>query len=118
MKIVDPGRSYELAGGNRLAFVQKEDGTILRDGTTIEEVLQVLIDRVTEAYRRLPCEESIRGLHLLREALATFQLRTARRVEANVEGTAYPRGHFPESTDVSISRTASTEGDEIDYGPN
>jgi hypothetical protein len=87
MKAVDPGRIYELSAGNRLFFVQKEGARITRNGTTNEEVLEVLIDRATEAYQRLPSRETIRALHCMREALAAFRARTARRVGANVEGT-------------------------------
>lgn len=118
MKIVDPGRSYELAAGNRLAFLQKAGGKIIWDGTTNEETLEVLIDRVIEAYQRLPCEESIRALHLLQEALATFQKRTARRVDAQVEGTYLPHDQISEVADISLSRSVPTEVYEIDYGPN
>lgn len=50
----------------------------LLDGTTNEELLTVLIDRVTGAFQNLPWQESIRALYLLREALASFQMRTAK----------------------------------------
>jgi len=113
MKAVDPGRSYELSAGNRLVFLQKGGDRIIRDGTTNEEVLEVLIDRVTEAYQTLPCEESIRALYLLREALATFRMRTARRIFAEVEGSNQPHDRIFDSADVSW-----TEVDQIDYGPN
>ena len=118
MKIVDPGLSYELAGGNRLVFLQKGDGKIIRDGTTNEELLTVLIDRVTGAFQNLPCQESIRALYLLREALAAFQMRTARRVDAKVEGTYQPHDYVSDAADISRSRTLPIGVDEIDYGPN
>ena len=90
MKVVDPGRVYELSAGNGLVFLQKDEGKLVRQGTTNEEVLEVLIDRVTDAYQVLPCQETIRALFLLREALATFHARTDRRVDAKVEGTHRP----------------------------
>jgi hypothetical protein len=49
MKILDRGRRYELSAGNHLAFLQKGGDSVIRDGTTNEEVLEVLIDRTTEA---------------------------------------------------------------------
>jgi hypothetical protein len=118
MKIVDPGHRYELAGGNRLVFLRKGDGKIVQDGTTNEELLTVLIDRVTGAFQNLPCQESIRALYLLREALAAFQMRAARRVDANVEGTLRPHDHITHPVDVALPRMMSMGVDEIDYAPN
>ena len=118
MKIVDPGRSYELAGRNRLVFLQKDGDKIVREGTTNEELLTVLIDRVTGAFQNLPCEESIRALYLLREALAAFQMRAARRADAKVEGTFQPHDHISASANASFRRTLPIWVDEIDYGPN
>ena len=100
MKVVDPGQVYELSTGTDLVFLRKEDSRIVREGTTIEELLEVLIDRVTEAYQKLPCQESIRALYLLHEALAAFQTRTSRRASANVEGTLNPHDPSVESPDV------------------
>ena len=118
MKIVDPGRSYELTAGNSLVFLQKEDGAIIRKGTTNEEVLEVLIDRVTEAYQTLPCEESIRALHFLRQAIAAFRLRTERRVRARVEGTYQAHQRFPEFADDFLVGAMLPTFDAFDGGPN
>lgn len=118
MIVVDPGRRYELAAGNSLVFVQKERGDIICDGTTNEELLEVLIDRVTEAYRSLPCEESIRALHLLRMALETFRMRTERRMAANVEGTYQPHSFIFEADEVSRGAAATNDFDLADFGPN
>ena len=93
MKVL-PGHRYELRDGNSLTFLQKEGGKVIRDSTTNEELLTVLIDRVTGAFQNLPCQESIRALYLLREALAAFQMRTARRVDAKVDGTYQPHDYM------------------------
>jgi hypothetical protein len=106
MKVVDSGRTYELSAGNRLRFLQKEDGRVTRHGTTNEEVLEVLIHRVTEAYQTLPCRETIRALHFLGEALTAFQTRTAVRVRANVEGTH--KAHAPVTADADESPNRAT----------
>jgi hypothetical protein len=90
MNVIDPGRSYELDAGDVLHFLQMDGSTVLRDGTTNEEVLEVLIHRVTEAYQAVPCQETVRALHLLYEALMAFRLRSERRASANVEGTRRP----------------------------
>ena len=118
MKVIDPGRVYELTAGNGLRFLQKEDGRIVRDGTTIEEVLDVLIDRVTEAYQALPCQETIRALYLMREALAALQTRTERRILAQVEGTRQPHDPVPEPGDALLEETIRSEVAAIDRSPN
>jgi len=113
MKAVDPGRIYRLSAGNRLRFVQKEGGRILRNGTTNEEVIEVLIDRATEAYQRLPCRETIRALYCLREALAAFELRTARRASAHVEGTLQSHDAAPAKRTHSHIRTRLSVADRL-----
>jgi len=118
MNVVDPGRRYGLAPGNSLVFLQKERGDIIQDGTTNEELLEVLIHRVTEAYRTLPCKESIRALHLLRQALEAFRTRTARRIAANVEGTYQPHSFVFEAVDASRRQAAMNDFDLADFGPN
>ena len=115
MRAVDPGHQYELAAGNSLVFLQKEPGNIVRDGTTYEELLEVLIDRLTGAYRNLPCEESIRALHLLQMALETFRMRTEKRKAAEVEGTYQP--HFGSASKDSHRRSVATDFDHADFGP-
>lgn len=115
MKIVDPGRAYELAAGIHLHFVQKHRGEIVRDGTTVEEVLEVLIDRVTDGYQRLPCAETIRAVHCLREALRALRERTAKRVDAQVEGTCEPHsGRSVRAGDPA----ARLSFDLVDLAPN
>lgn len=88
MNVIDPGLSYELTGGSALHFFQSNGNTNMRGGTTNEEVLEALIHRVTDAYQRVPCQETVHALYLLREALMAFRLRTTRRVRARVEGTS------------------------------
>jgi len=117
MKIIDPGRVYELAAGNGLVFVQKEDGRTVHDGTTNEEVLEVLIHRVTEAYQRLPSQESIRAAHFLREALGALRQRTATRVHLKVEGTMRPHYGHEAPSDDSVGGWSFDIGG-LDLAPN
>ena len=58
MRVIDPVVSYDLAGGNGLVFLQMEDGWIVRDGTTNEEVLELMIQRIAEGYTTIPCGET------------------------------------------------------------
>ena len=118
MRVIDPGRSYELSAGIGLRFVQKDGGRIVRNGTTNEEVLEVLIHRVTEAYQALPCQESIRALYLLREALASFRTRTARRVDARVEGTYQPHEPATHSADDGLGAPMAFGLEHIDLVAN
>ena len=111
MKVVDPGRSYDLAGGNGLVFLQAEDGWIVRDGTTNEEVLELLIQRITEGYTTLPCGESIRALYHLREALVALRMRTARPASADIEGTSDRHTVAVESLEVPPVGIVSQESD-------
>jgi len=117
MNVIDPGRSYELVAGNMLRFVQKVGATVVRDGTTNEEVLDVLIHRVTEAYQTLPCRETVRALFLLYEAQMAFRLRTERRSSARVDGTLLP--HDAEGDDVRFARLrgAMNGPDELAVAP-
>ena len=118
MKILDRGRAYELSAGNRLVFLKKGRDSVIREGTTNEEVLEVLIDRVTEGFQTLPCEESVRALHLLQGALAALRARTARRIATGVEGTLQPHEYRFESVDGLARRPFTTEIESLDYGPN
>jgi hypothetical protein len=117
MVVVELGSSYALTGGSHLTFLKKLGDKIVQVGTTNEEVLEVLLHREAEAFKALPSRESIRALHLLRETLVTFRLRTARRVAAKVEGTLQPRADTFKPTDTSLSIVAPFGIDEIDYGP-
>jgi len=116
MKILDRGRRYELTAGNSLAFLQKQRASVIREGTTNEEVLEVLIDRVTEGFQTLPCEESNRALYLLQESLAALRARAARRVASGVEGTLQPHEYMFESIGGLPRRPITIAVD--DYGPN
>jgi hypothetical protein len=95
MKIVDPGLSYELAGGNRLVSLQKGDGKIIRDGTTNQELLTVLIDRVTGAFQNLPCHGA--GLDPLKH---WWRLPATRR----------PIPHSPPACGPTSCRTSTRNG--------
>ena len=116
MKILDRGRRYELTAGNSLVFLQKQRASIVREGTTNEEVLEVLIDRLTEGFQTLPCEESNRALYLLQESLTALRARTARRVASGVDGTLEPHDYMFESIGGLPRRPVTS--DTNDYGPN
>lgn len=117
MKVVDASHSYESAAEIGLVFLEKEDGWVVDNRTTNEEVLEVLIDRVTEDYLTLPCRERVRALYLLREALAVLRRLSARGASVNVEGTRNPHSPVDESLDVLLGGTISCEPDALHPTP-
>lgn len=62
------------------------------NGTTNEEVIQVLIDRITSLNemqnRKFACRENSLAITKLEEALHWLNHRTAKRVARGVEGTS------------------------------
>ena len=102
MKTVVPGYVYELASHKPngvtqlLEFVHKAPPAAggddrleeLDDGTTTEEVIMVLMDRLTFLNAKLPSAHNTRAIFNLRRALDDLHARTADRVKRGVEGTA------------------------------
>lgn len=100
MKINTEGHQYELSNfenkdqqGQILQFIHKEpkeDGSTelvtISDGTTNEEVLEVLINRMNFLQSKFPCRENAIAITKLDEALLWLNKRTADRVKRNVEG--------------------------------
>jgi len=103
------GFKYELAnfsgtGVQTLSFVQRlpEKKLILtkdaknefrkmetvQDGTTNEEVLAMLLQRLIHLNHLLPCSENFLAAHHIELALTILTNRTADRVKRGVEGTA------------------------------
>jgi hypothetical protein len=104
MKVITTGHKYELAsfeGGpaQTLQFIEKiptpppvkVEGPhmiTLNDGTTNEEVLKVLIDRLQYLNGKFPCRENAIVITKLEESLMWLNKRTADRLARNVEGKA------------------------------
>lgn len=95
MKVVDPGHVYELTwldvvylqhdeGQNRLIFVKREGekypGNVgHHPGTTMQEVLRVLIDRLKYVNSQEPDGRNEYALAQLRMAIFALELRAAER---------------------------------------
>jgi len=98
MKVLIPGHKYQLdmmEGGYLIVqFIQKEekDGKFVtvHNGTTNEEVLEMLIDRIIFLDRKLPSEENMKAIGQLISALNHLRNRTNERKERGVEGTPKP----------------------------
>lgn len=103
MKVITPGHKYALdhfesyglptCKVETLQFIEKAPhpsgaGTMVtvNDGTTNEEVLAVLIDRLQFLNGKFPCRENSIALTKLDEALLWLNKRTADRKARGVEG--------------------------------
>lgn len=101
MKVITTGHKYELAsfeGGTpqTLQFIEKTpnlqagNGLLftVNDGTTNEEMLRVLIDRMQYLNGVFPCRENALVITKLEESLMWLNKRTADRLARAVEGKA------------------------------
>lgn len=100
MKVITEGHRYELANfekkdepGQTLQFIQKEptsEGSTelktISDGTTNEEVLEALIDRIKTLNAKFPCKENACCITHLEEGLMWLEKRTRDRLKRGVEG--------------------------------
>lgn len=99
MKNLIPGHVYEMSNfekkdqqGQILQFIHKEPNennelVTISDGTTNEEVLEVLIDRMKYLNNKFSCVENELTINHLSFALFQLNERTKKRIERGVEGT-------------------------------
>lgn len=106
MQAITPGHEYLLndldpsAPGQILHFIHKEprvlgdglgkeftDFVTVHSGTTNEEVLAMLIDRLNHLQAKASCRENALAITKLEEALMWLNKRTADRKARGVEGT-------------------------------
>jgi len=100
MKVKVAGHTYELSNfenkdseGQKLQFIHKEpisEGSTelktVSDGTTNEELIEVLIDRLNFLQSKFPCRENSIVITKLEESLMWLNKRTEDRIKRNVEG--------------------------------
>lgn len=106
MKIITAGHKYELENfenksqpGQVIQFIEKICNTgssdsgianrqfvTLNDGTTNEELIRVLMDRISNLSTKFPCCENTDALMHLAAALTLMEARTADRKSRGVEG--------------------------------
>ncbi len=100
MKTLVTGHRYELANfekpekdGQIIQFIHKEPDAnnttkliTLSDGTTNEEVLAVLIDRLNHLYAKFPSRETAVPITHIETALMWLEKRTKDRIKRGVEG--------------------------------
>jgi hypothetical protein len=102
MKILTKSHKYELENfehpekpGQVIQFIEKHyDGcgdplpsTTTTDGTTNEELLRVMIDRMRGLNEKMPCRQNSIAITKLEEAAMWLNDRTEERRSRNVEGT-------------------------------
>jgi hypothetical protein len=97
MKIIKEGHTYLLKnvdnGCQTIQFIDKTPNLekptqldLVSDGTTNEEVLRMLINRMQHLQKQFPCRENALVITKLEESLMWLEKRTADRVARNVEG--------------------------------
>lgn len=99
MQVLVPGHTYELANfedqdtAQVIGFIHKEpladkpgELVTISDGTTNEEVLEMLIDRMKYLQSKFACRENAITITKLEEALMWLEKRTADRKKRQVEG--------------------------------
>lgn len=100
MKTLVAGHTYELpnfqnkdAAGQILQFIHKEpveegssELTTIADGTTNEDVMEVLINRLEFLQSKFPCKENACAITHIQEAKMWLEKRTNDRLKRNVEG--------------------------------
>ena len=100
MKNLVEGHLYELANfeddgqpTQNLQFIHKKPSetnpselTTIANGTTTEDVINVLIDRMYYLQSKFPCRENAIAITKLEESLMWLNKRTEDRKKRNVEG--------------------------------
>lgn len=81
---------YKLVDGQLITFMKKVGGELVHEGTTNEEIIEVLIHRIGNLNTKFPCIENSIALDSLREALSALEERTNKRVQQGVEGQDIP----------------------------
>lgn len=91
MKVLDPGHAYELNwldgpnGGSTFLFFVKREGALYPGnkgaypGTTIQEVLRAIIDRIKYVNNQIPDQGNQVVLSCARTMITELELRAARR---------------------------------------
>lgn len=76
----------ETVPSQEISFFEKnEDGTVL-NGTTLEEMLRVSIERLQDLNSRFGCRENSIAITKMQEALMWLEERTKDRIKRGVEG--------------------------------
>lgn len=91
MEILKEGHRYlvkdfEGEGVQALDFIEKDGSGTITNGTTNEELLAVLINRLAYLNGKFPCRENSIVITKLEESLMWLNKRTQERAARGVEG--------------------------------
>jgi len=98
MKVLTKGHKYELSNfeskekSQVIQFIEKakdvevDELLTVNDGTTNEEVLEMLIDRMKYLFGKFPSKETACAITKCEEALMWLEKRTQDRIKRGVEG--------------------------------
>ncbi len=99
MKVIKEGHLYEAdnfeypeSPGQTIQFIEKiptgngTELTTINDGTTNEELLKILINRLYFLNNKFSCKENDMAIMKLEESLMWLEKRTRDREARNVEG--------------------------------
>jgi hypothetical protein len=90
MKVIDAGSVYSVEGAQLIKFIKKTDGQLVHEGTTNEELIEVLLDRMKGLNDKLPCLENDAAIAHLHGALHWLNQRSQKRTDQGVETTDKP----------------------------
>lgn len=90
MKCIEEGHIYKLnncetSQAQELNFIKRTEGALVHDGTTNEEVLAMMIDRMKYLNSKIPCRENSIVITKLEESLMWLNKRTELRIAQGVE---------------------------------
>lgn len=85
MICTDIGHTYQVHPEQLIQFIKRKDGQLVNEGTTNEELLEVLIHRTAHLNSLFPCKENDEALFHMSQALKAFNERTQKRVAQGVE---------------------------------
>ena len=85
MKVLTSMHHYALAAGQELKFTKRDEFGSVVIGTTNEDVLEVLIHRLREQNRKLPCRENSIAITKLEEGKMWLEVRMDKRRAQKLE---------------------------------
>lgn len=83
---IDAQHIYKLEGNQHVRFMKKQDGQLVYEGTTNEELIGILLHRIEGLNQKFPCFENVKAMAGLVMAQNALNERTKGRVERGVEG--------------------------------
>lgn len=95
MKVIKAGHEYNLynfekcpnpAGYQAIVFVEMDQDNTYHDGTTNEEMVEVLLNRMQYLNHKFPCNDNVKIIGCLETISECLEHRTKLREQQGVEG--------------------------------